>query len=575
MNNFETAFYLGEEKETGYSGVIAEDGLFLAIEVSEGLSPVEGREFLKSVKMEFQMSPPKSLSEIDLLVSDLIKEKNLALGCSLSMGFLKGNVLYLKTVGQGEVVIRRKNKTATLLSGDASASGYYEESDIFIFTTARFIEAIGGHDNLSAIFDHRNPHQIVEEVTPQIQSAGDKGVVSIFLQFNRPEDPMEEQFIKPRGLFLKIGDDIRSYYLRHGKRRTLTFAAVAIIMVVFFWSVVLGYSRRSSAAAAQEVKLAKELVGQKISEAEEVAFLNSSRATSIITEAKDTVEALKKKYPKRKDVDEIESMVAQAENKVFKKEEAVSTEFFDLAVDSEKANGNALYLDGDNLLILDKTAGVLYTLSMDKKSLSKVSSSELKKSSRVAVYEDKKYLMVPGSGIFSIDENGKTKRVIENDKEWGSIADFATYNGNLYLLDSGKDQVYKYVVAESGFGAKTSYFAEGQGTDLSLYSSIAIDSSVYLGGNGSIIKFTAGLRDGFAMNLPNENVRIARIFASKDADRVYGWDKSAGMIYIMAKTGEFEKQIKSAILSKSRDFVVYDGEIYVLMGGKLYKIGNS
>lgn len=571
MAQFKTAFYLGEEKESGYSGVVVEDGLFLAIEVPEGITAVEGREFIKALKLEFQQAPPISLSEIDTLISDLVHDRNLVLGFSIALGYLKGSVLYLKTAGSGEVVIRRKNKTATLISGDTSASGYFEEGDTFVFTTARFIEVLGGHEQLSGIFDHRDPHQIVEEVTPSLTSQ-DKGAVAIFLEVSRDEVTMDEGFIKPRGFLTKFQDDIRGYYLRHGKRKTMTFIAVIIIAAILLWSVVLGHTRRTSVKATQEISTARELITQKITEAEEVSFLNTPRAMAILGESKDTLNALKKKYPERKEIKEIEEIIATSENKIFKKEEAQSSEFFDLAVESETARGNKLYLDAENLLIQDKTGGTLYTLSLDKKSLSKNSSNDLKKATIIALYEDKKYFFVPGAGVFSIDEDNKASRVIENDSEWGNITDIATYNGNLYLLDSSKDQIYKYVVTESGFGNKTSYFAEGQAVDLSIYKSIAIDSSVYLGGAGSIIKFTAGLRDGFAMNLPVKDVEFAKVYTSLDLERVYGWDKKKGMVYVMEKGGEFEKQIKSEILAKGHDFVVYNDEIYVLVGGKIYKV---
>ncbi len=571
MAQLKTAFYLGEEKESGYSGVVVEDGLFMALEVSDGMTAVEGREFIKALKLEFQQAPPISLSEIDSLISDLVHDRNLALGFSIALGYLKGNVLYLKTAGSGEVVIRRKNKTATLISGNTSASGYFEENDIFVFTTSRFIEVMGGQEQLSGIFDHRDPHQIVEEVTPRL-TGQNQGAVAIFLEVSKDEAMLDEGFIKPRGFLTKFQDDVRGYYLKHGKKKTMTLIAVIVIAAILLWSVVLGNSRRINAKATQEINVARELISQKTSEAEEVSFLNTSRATIILDESRKTLNTLKKKYPDRKEIEEIAAIITASENKIFKKEEAQSSEFFDLAVDNETARGDKLYLDSENLLIQDKSGGSLYTLSLDKKSLSKNSSGDLKKATIIALYEDRKYFFVPGAGVFSIDNDDKATRVIENDSQWGNITDIATYNGNLYLLDSSKDQIYKYVVTESGFGNKTSYFAEGQAVDLSIYKSIAIDSSVYLGGGGSVIKFTAGLRDGFSLNLPAEDVQFTKVYTSLDLERVYGWDKKKGMVYVMGKGGEFEKQIKSEIFVKGQDFVVYNDEIYVLVGGKIYKV---
>ena len=44
------------------------------------------------------------------------------------------------------------------------------------------------------------------------------------------------------------------------------------------------------------------------------------------------------------------------------------------------------------------------------------------------------------------------------------------------------------------------------------------------------------------------------------------------MVYSMAKTGEFERQISSDILAKATDLVVYENGVYALVGGKIYLV---
>ena len=99
-----------------------------------------------------------------------------------------------------------------------------------------------------------------------------------------------------------------------------------------------------------------------------------------------------------------------------------------------------------------------------------------------------------------------------------------------------------------------------------------IDSSIFIGGGNNIFKFTSGLRDGFSMSLPGDDVNLNKIFTSKDLNSIYGWDKNRGSVYVMSKTGEFERQIDSTILSKAADLVVYKDNIYVLSGSKIFKI---
>jgi len=335
--------------------------------------------------------------------------------------------------------------------------------------------------------------------------------------------------------------------------------------------VVLGYQRRKTSQANEKVKLTKELISQKLSSAEEVAFLNLPRALVLLKESKQEVADLKKDYPQRKEILELEEVIKKFEGKILKKEEVKYSEFFDLAVDDKKAQGTKLYLEGNSLLILDKNNGVLFNLSLEKKSLNKEQKSDLKNANLIASYEDKKYFYIKDRGVYLINDSKVTK-ILEKDKNWGEVVDMAVYNGNLYLLDKGKNEVWKYLKVEDGFGSGTSYFQSGQAIDLSVINSLAIDGSIYLAGDSVIVKYTSGLRDGFKVDLPDKDFSFNKVFTSKSLEKVYLWDRRKGDVYILGKTGEYVEQVSSEILGKGSDMVVYKNSIYVLEGSKIYKI---
>jgi len=87
-----------------------------------------------------------------------------------------------------------------------------------------------------------------------------------------------------------------------------------------------------------------------------------------------------------------------------------------------------------------------------------------------------------------------------------------------------------------------------------------------------MFKFTSGLQDAFKTNLPDDNIDVNKIFTTKDLEKVYGWDKKRGTIYIMGKNGNYQEQVNSKILSTASDFVVHKEIIYVIQGSKIYKI---
>jgi len=555
-------FYLGHEKADGFSGFVDENNLFLSVEIEAGITPDRGRELTAFIREKINVIKIENLQQFDAFISNIIKEKNLPSGFSLSAGYLKGNIFYLKTVNQGKAYIRRNNKLALLIEDDETASGYILEEDVFIFTFNKFMKLLGEESGLNKKFDHRPISDIIDEITPELLSKDDQGTAALFIKFKKMEDDP-----KPVNNF-----NLKDFYLRFGQQKTLTFITIFILVIILIWSVGFGYIRRSSENNQKKINLTRDLISQKLSQAEQVSFLNMSSALSLITDSKVEVNNLKKDLGiKNEGVNKLEKMISNSENKILKKEEKNYTEFFDLTVDDKNAKGNMLYLNDDRLLVSDKARGVLYELSLDKKSLDKDQSSEIKKSSLIAIFEEKKYFYVEGAGVYQIID-GKAKKIIENNKEWGKIVDLAIFNGNIYLLDQGKNDIRKYMTTESGFGGGTSYFQSGQSINLSSVNSLAIDGSVYLAGDSVMFKFTSGLQDAFKTNLPDNNVNVTKIFTNKDLEKVYGWDKKREIIYIMGKNGDYQEQINSKILSTASDLVVYKNSIYVLQGSKIYRI---
>ena len=569
----ELGFYLGNEKPDGFSGFVDENNLFLTVEIEAGITPDIGRELTFYIREKIRLLKIENLQQFDIFISNIIKEKNLPSGFSFSAGYLKGDIFYLKTINQGKIYIRRNNKLVLLIDSDKTASGFIKVDDVFVFTFSNFVRLLGGEEGLNNKFDHRPIPKIIDEITPELLTKDDQGTAALFLQLKKIEEqekPIDNFFEVPKKLDLAL--NIKSYYLRFGQQKILTFITVFILGLILFWSVGIGVIRRKSESNQKKINLTKELISQKLSQAEEVSFLNMSSALSLIADSKDEANKIKKELGvKSYELSGIDKIIYDSENKILKKEEKKYTEFFDLTVDDKNAKGDKIYLNDDNLLVSDKSRGVLYEFSLTKKSLDKDQSIEIKKSSLIALFEDKKYFYVEGAGVYQMVD-GKAKKVIENDKEWGKIIDLVVFNGNIYLLDQGKNEIWKYMSAELGFGGKNSYFQPDQSFNLSSVNSFSIDGSVYIAGDSIMFKFTSGLQDAFKTNLPDDNIDVNKIFTTKDLEKVYGWDKKRGTIYIMGKNGNYQEQVNSKILSTASDFVVHKEIIYVIQGSKIYKI---
>lgn len=314
MFRSEAAFYLGEQKDDGYSGVVFQDNLFFCLEIESGVNKEKGYEILDFVKKkikEFFLSEKKgirSLSDFDDFISLIIREKNLPLGFSLSAGYLKEKILYLKTIGQGKIYIRRKGKMGLLIDGDNTASGIVEDKDVFIFLTNNFFQLIGGWVGLEKSFNNNlKVNEVVNEITPVLKEKKDLGAVALFVGFYQEIDNSDifsfqdekKQMINTSSLNFRYFDFLRInfssiWFSMKNSKKTLTFLTVFILFLIFFWSVILGFKRRINYQTNEKIKTAEELITEKLGKAEEVAFLNMDRALILITEAKQELEKVKK-----------------------------------------------------------------------------------------------------------------------------------------------------------------------------------------------------------------------------------------------------------------------------------------
>lgn len=538
---------------------------------ADNIKEEEVKIFFNNLKEALLVNKTSKLAAFDNTIDQEIKSANFPVSFDFAAVYLIENKLLIKTVGSSVIFIKRQNNFAKLISGNNIAAGFVNDDDNFLLTTDDFLLSLGGEKEIGDIVK-KNKDNLIDELNNRFGVDIDKKI-AIFMSVRKELDDGKIIFEKNKN---PIFEKFKNYWTKrqiYSKNKKSTLIIVLLIAVIFIWSVGLGYKRKTEALLEKKITQAKELIVQKTDQAEEVALINLPRAQILIKEASDILKKLKNeiKDAKRKDIGELEEIINNKEALIVKKEEKNYEEFFDLTIDNESAKGSQVYLDKDKLLILDKEKSTIFSLSLEKKSLTKNTYPEIGSAELIAGYEDAVYFF-NSSGIYKIENDGKPTKEIDKDKDWGEIKDMNAFNGNLYLLDKSNDEIYKYVPAETGYSEKSSYFKAGQAVGLDSANSFTIDLSLYIGFKDYIFKFTSGLRDGFKTDYPEEGVNLTKIFTDKNLEKIYAWDKSKGIIYILAKDGTYEKQIKSKILSTCNDMVVFNDDIYLIVKSKIFRI---
>jgi len=574
--NKQINFYLGKESDSGFSGYLAENNFFLIIEINQVYNKDKGNALILSIKKKLVSQSINTLQQLEDFIQKIIIENNLPAHFSLAAAFFKENIVYLKAINEGKIFCKRDRQIEEIISGNQSASGYFEFDDIFILTTKKLVDKLGSSDKIKNFFNHKNANEIIEIITPVLKNNDDSGLISLFIQIKREEKSEAIDFYRSKESFLlKFKKFFEKHYFNDNFRskKIITYLILLIIFLIFVWSVILGYKRRKEEKINRRIEKTRQEVLHKLSEAEEIAFLNLSQAKSLIDQANRQLNNLKKEIKgKNTKIDQLEKIIFEKENKIIRKETKNYKEFYDLSLDQKEARGDKFFLHDDNLFILDKKKGVIYKIFLEKKSLNKFKSDKIKQAMLVAAYNEKIFFYVENEGIYQIDDFGEIKKVINNDKDWGEIKDMSTYNSNIYLLDIKKDEVYKYLPTENGFSEKNSYFKIGEAVDLAEANSLAIDGDLYIGFSKFIIKFKRGVKETFKNDFPVNNFKIEKIYTDKEISKIYVWDKVNGIIYILTKNGEYQEQINSGIIKQAEDFLIYKNKLLFLSQNKIYLI---
>ncbi|HJX39043.1 MAG TPA: hypothetical protein VJ714_10605 [Anaerolineae bacterium] len=139
---------------------------------------------------------------------------------------------------------------------------------------------------------------------------------------------------------------------------------------------------------------------------------------------------------------------------------------------------------------------------------------------------------------------------------WQQPRALATYSGNLYVLDPGHGNIFKYVPDGDDYQhAPMDYIQAQVDISWSQVVDLAIDGNVYLlVSDGSVMKFSGGQPKPFSQEtLPQALASAASIFAESDHQSVLVADPQQGRLVEFTEEGQFVLQYRAAV----------DGEDYL------------
>lgn len=594
------ASVVGMSTDTRWGQVLQTPHAYGVVEVqsSDGVARTRGIRLLTKLT-QLLSEPPASLAALSAVADRAVGDDVVSLILLVPVGA----TLYLVSRGKGCVYLKRGNKFARLLTGAQALSGDVRPGDTVIAATSGFMRALTAAEIVGA-FDHLPPLDVAEKLTIRLhERAGGEGGAALIFRMEAPPraelEPAASATLPPLPLMVRIRRKIlragRAVIPAGGRSRIRAVASYlsthqyfspkyvipAIVLLLFLVSVVLGI--RKQVMSARSGKLTEVLAKAEHAFEEGMALmeLNPVKGRERITEARDLLSPIvvkKDNAAEAKKVRELYEQIAENLTRAMQVFEVTPELYFDMSLLKAGAQATDVSLFEDRFGILDARGKTLFTVGAQTKNAMIVGGGEAAvDASQTALYGDRLYVLTKaGIHYVRLTDKKPVLRAIPPSPEWGTIADMAVFGGNVYLLDTAKSRIWKYIAVNADFSQLYEYLNPDTLPDLSQATTMAIDGSVWLGtATGRVLRFTGGKENSFTpqgLDVPLGST--TRVFTSDETSMVYVLDSERNRVVVLDKDGLYRSQYTwdagfraTGVFASEKAgklFLVRDGKIYVV-----------
>ena len=611
------ASVVGVASDTRWGQVLVTPHAYGVVEVysPDGIAKVRGIQTLTKLTRLF-LTPPVSLSKLSVIADSMMNEDIVSLTLLVPIG----DTLYLVLRGSGCVYLKREEKLAKLLEEPGSLSGSVTAGDTVIAANSGFIATLTPEEILGA-FDHLAPSDVAEKLSLRLHEhvpGGDSAAALIFKIEGESDEGMKEgeqgRETQPpktsQTIFLSrvktMGRRVTTPAIRFFLRRTISrlkgerfFSArhllVYSVITLFCLSVVLGlrreYVQRGRSTIAETMRQAK----FSFDEGMALLELNPVKGRERLTQARDVLSPVIAKKQQSREAREAKVLYDEIVTNLTRAMHITTVTpelYFDMSLLKQGATATDFSLFDSTIGVVDSKGTTAFTIGVSPKTAVIVGGGvALSGMSHAAAYGDKLYVWTP-AGIHQIrlSDQKTVPNVVSVSGEWGTIVDMAAFGGNLYLLDTGKSRIWKYVATENARVASASGLsAGGQGfsqlfeylnpdtlPDLSKTTNMVIDGSVWLGTTtGHILRFTGGKETSFVLQGADTQLgKFLLVYTDADAKMLYVLDRDNSRVVVFDKDGLYMAQYVWSKDFQPVNLVVSEkaGKIFLLRDGRIYSI---
>ena len=486
------------------------------------------------------------------------------MGIEVQVILLRNDILYIALEQGGQIWIVRDGKPNLILENARLISGQVKMGDI-LFIADRQLTQVFSKRTIKTALQKGNAAGIRSFFQRKLIHKHITTTRSILAPFTQSQSTqVSKQLIKPLNNILKMQTGLKMF-LRSGlqflspKRVVIGLGILCMFIGIYYaWNLYeAGFNRRKKI----EVQLTG--INHKYEEGTTLIELNPLRARKLLNEARNELNQLLQTERDLQSRKLLETKLRQIDETliVARRRFDVSLDpFFNLTLIKSNSQGDKMTLFGDLMVILDKINGKLYDLLLTTKASRIISGTDILKTALdISVHGEDVYVLFAHNFSKLQFPQGDLTPVITDETTWKTVIGFNAYAGNMYVLDKGSNQIWKYRLDDTSVN-KQSYFLFDTQTDLQGVNFMRIDGSIWLVYGGGLKRFIQGTEvewqvQGLDTNLGSQ----IDLYTADATQHLYILDKSHNRVVILDKEGLYlaqyawkeDVQISSFVVSES------------------------
>lgn len=347
-----------------------------------------------------------------------------------------------------------------------------------------------------------------------------------------------------------------------------------ILLVILGISIYFGMNARRDKLAREEYEPRLLSAIHDYEEALELAPLSQSRARELILASRKVANELTNEGIVDERLSELSSNITSHLGSIAGIYDDKAEVFLDLSIVSNGFQGSDLAFSGGELRVLDATNRRLVGIEVANKRTNVISGPDyLPDAISTAAYADRSFIL-SSDGIREVTD--EVSLVIKPDEWDANDILFTAFAGNIYVLDKGNDQIWRYQGVRGGFLEKEAWLGEGFTRDTSDAAFLEIDGSIWtLDKSGGFKVYSLGAPASFSItNETSPFLDISGFYTNEESRFIYVLDKGNSRVSIIEKSGLYVSEYIAPELADATDLVVDEESrlILFLANGKLYAI---